>query len=228
MTNRTGVIRNNIFWSAFVLLCSSLWVLSASSGCTNRQSGSIVKVDSTETPEQELWGSTVILSKNGTITSRIQAGHISRFKGRAETMLDSGVVVDFYDKDGKHTSVMTSKYGKVQGEQNDLYAWGNVVVTSDSGHVLRTAAIQWDHTTQKIRSDTFVTITTQLDTLHGYGLVSDDNLENWEIGQPTGETVRKLVIESHREKRVDTTSTKSPVDSTLQEKGNKTDSSHSE
>jgi LPS export ABC transporter protein LptC len=179
-----------------------LWLII---GCTSRQSSNQIQTDSTEVPEQELWESTVILSNNGTITSRVQAGHIARFKGRDETQLDSGVVVDFYNKEGQHTSVLTSERGTVKGDSNDLYAWGNVVVISDSGQVLRTEAIRWDHNTDKIISDTFVTITTKFDTLYGFGLISDGTLENWEIKQPTGKTVRLIPLDLHRIQRIDST-----------------------
>ena len=182
----------NIIRVSIGLLLLNLLVLCMTTGCVSRQPSIEFLVDSTEVPEQEIWESTIILSKDGTITSRIQSGHIARFKGRDETHLDSGVVADFYNKDGKHASVLTSKRATVKGDQNDLYAWGNVVVTSDSGQVLRTEAIRWDHTIEKIISDTFVTITTKFDTLYGYGLISDGTLENWEIKQPTGKTVREI------------------------------------
>ena len=175
-------------------------------GCMDGGSRSFTEADTTlEFPEQEIWNSTITLSRDGIISSRIQAGHISRFKTKTETFLDSGVVVDFYDKQGRHTSKLTSLTGTVIGKQNDLYARGNVVVVSDSGHVLRTEAIRWDHTIEKIISDTFVTITTEFDTVYGFGLVSDGQLGNWEIKKPTGTTVRELNLEREKKRTSDTT-----------------------
>jgi LPS export ABC transporter protein LptC len=174
------------------------------SGCMSRPSREFAEADSgAEFPEQEIWNSTITLSRNGVVTSKIQSGHIARYKARSETILDSGVVVDFYDREGNHTSVLTSQRGLVKDEQNDLFAWGNVVVVSDSGQVLRTEAIQWDNAREKIISDTFVTITTALDTLYGFGLVSDGELKNWEIAKPTGKTVRDLAVERRRDRQAE-------------------------
>lgn len=171
-------------------------------------SSSFTLPDSTlEIPEQEIWNSTIILSRDGIIASRIQSGHIARYKKRTETFLDSGVVVDFFDKQGRHTSILTSERGMVKGDQNNFFAWGKVVVVSDSGQVLRTEAIRWDNTREKIISDTFVTITTALDTLYGFGLVSDGQLQNWEIKKPTGKTYRELSLDRHRDRQPDSTKT---------------------
>jgi LPS export ABC transporter protein LptC len=180
------------------VLCCSLWQV----GCADRSAYEVSLVDTTnEYPEQEIWGSTIVLSRDGMITSRIQAGHIARYKQKSETWLDSGVVVDFYGNDGRHTSRLTAKRGLVEGDQDqsDMHAWGNVVVVSDSGQTLETEAIRWDHAQDQIVSDTFVTITTELDTLYGFGLVSDGQLENWEIKKPTGKTVREFDLRRERE-----------------------------
>ena len=189
---------------AGVMICS-LW----QTGCADRSSYEISVSDSTgESPEQEIWESTIVLSRDGIITSRIQAGHIARYKQKSETWLDSGVVVDFFGNDGRHTSRLTAERGLVEGDQDqsDMRAWGNVVVVSDSGQTLETEAIRWDHTLDQIVSDTFVTITTELDTLYGFGLVSDGQLENWEIRQPTGKTVREFDLRRERALKQDTTS----------------------
>jgi LPS export ABC transporter protein LptC len=174
-------------------------------GCSNRSAEHISIPDTTgELPEQEIWNSTIIMSRGGETSSIIHAGHIARYKQKTETLLDSGVTVDFFDKQGQHTSVLTSEEGMVEGEENNLSAWGNVVIVSDSGQVLRTEAIRWDGTTDKIVSDTFVTITSALDTLHGIGFVSDAQLENWEIKKPTGKTYRELNLNRQRKPRIDT------------------------
>ena len=184
------------------VLCCSLWQV----GCADRSAYEVSVVDSTsDSPEQEIWESTIVLSRDGMVTSRIQAGHIARYKQKSETWLDSGVVVDFYGNDGRHTSRLTAERGLVEGDQDqsDMYAWGNVVVVSDSGQTLETETIYWDHTLDQIVSDTFVTITTELDTLYGFGLVSDGQLENWEIKKPTGKTVREFDLRREREKKQD-------------------------
>jgi LPS export ABC transporter protein LptC len=190
------------------VLCCSLWQV----GCADRSAYEVSVADTTkEYPEQEIWESTIVLSRDGMVTSRIQAGHIARYKEKSETWLDSGVVVDFYGNDGRHTSRLTAERGLVEGDQDqsDMQAWGNVVVVSDSGQTLETEAIRWDHARDQIVSDTFVTITTELDTLYGFGLVSDGQLENWEITKPTGKTMREFDLRRERDKKQDV-----PLDTT--------------
>jgi hypothetical protein len=41
--------------------------------------------------------------------------------------------------------------------------------------------------------------------LYGFGLISDGTLENWEIKQPTGKTVRLIPLDLHRIQRIDST-----------------------
>jgi LPS export ABC transporter protein LptC len=201
-------IQNLNFRALTAIILSLGLAVFFASGCMNRSPEHRTLPDSTmELPEQEIWNSTIIMSRDGATTSIIHAGHIARYKQKTETLLDSGVTVDFYDKQGRHTSVLTSNEGMVKGEENDLSAWGNVVIVSDSGQVLRTEAIRWDAATEKIVSDTFVTITSALDTLYGIGLVSDAQLENWEIKKPTGKTYRELDLNRQRKRQINTIGT---------------------
>jgi len=67
--------------------------------------------------------------------------------------------VDFLDEHGVHSSVLTSRTGKVDENTNNLEAIGNVVVVSDSGVVVETEKLFWDNRRQLIHSDEFVKIT---------------------------------------------------------------------
>ena len=52
-----------------------------------------------EIPAQESWDTKVIFSDSGRTTAILYAGHLRMFEQSRETLLDSGVRVDFYNPD---------------------------------------------------------------------------------------------------------------------------------
>jgi len=145
---------------------------------------------SQDVPDQELWNATITFTRDGIPVAVIQAGYIAKFSRRSATYLDSGIVVDFFSKEGKHASRLTAEKGQVDEVRKDLLATGDVVAKTDSGATLKTPALRWDNRSRQIISDAEVIVTTATDTLYGIGFVSDENLENWEIQKPTGRSFR--------------------------------------
>ncbi len=141
-----------------------------------------------ELPDQESWNSTVVFSDSGRVRAILRAGHIRMYEDRKETLLDSGLVVDFFGRDGEHTSVLTAERGKVYDEHKDLEAYGNVVFRSDSGTVVETEYMYWENLNRLVRGDRFVTITSPTERLQGYGFQADQDLKNYTVfGKVTGE-----------------------------------------
>jgi len=120
---------------------------------------------------------------------------MERYNKRKIVNFSDNVLVDFYDEMGNHTSQLTSDKGRLNESSNNVEAFGNVVVVSDSGITLQTEKIWWDNATEKVVSDQFVTITTaEQDTLYGVGFESDQNLSNWIIKEVRGKTQKSLDI----------------------------------
>ncbi|MBC8044907.1 MAG: LPS export ABC transporter periplasmic protein LptC [Rhizobacter sp.] len=139
-------------------------------------------------PAQESWNAQVAFSDSGRVRAVLDAEHLAQYvkDGVPERRIDSGFRVDFFDGDGRHTSVLTAKRAVIQ-ENNDMEAFENVVITSDDSTVVRTEYIKWAAGEQKIRSDKFVTITKPAETLRGYGFESDQELKNYRIFNASGE-----------------------------------------
>ncbi len=152
-----------------------------------------------EAPDQELWEATITFTRDGLPVTTLRAGHIAKFSRRSVTYLDSGIVVDFFNEEGKHTSQLTADQGQVDEIRKDLLATGNVVAVTDSGATLKTSALRWDNQSRRIVSDAEVVLTTLTDTLYGIGFVSDEHLSNWEIQKPTGRTFRTWERRPRRE-----------------------------
>lgn len=148
-----------------------------------------------ELPDQESWQSTIIITREGKLMAEVWAGHVANYNKKNQTVLKDSVHVDFYDREGKHNSVLTSREGMVDNRTRNLTAIGNVVVVSDSGVVLETEKLMWDNLKQKIISDVAVKFTTLTDTLLGDSFISDPDLANYEIHNARGYSKRTLKME---------------------------------
>ena len=144
-------------------------------------------------PDQESWGVTIILTDQGMMRAKGQSGHLEKYNDRAFVLLDSSVIVDFYDDKEQHTSVLTSDKAEVDQSSNDMKAIGNVVAVSDSGITLYTNTLTWSSREEKLRTKDNIMITTEkADSLYGVGFESDSDLKNWRILNPSGVTGREF------------------------------------
>jgi LPS export ABC transporter protein LptC len=134
-----------------------------------------------EIPAQESWDTKVIFSDSGRTTAILYAGHLRMFEKSKETLLDSGVRVDFYNPDEVKTTTLTSRRGKVDDATKNLYAMDSVVAVSDSGVTIKTEELMWRNSDAKILSDKFVTILTDKEKIQGFGFESNQSLTNYVI-----------------------------------------------
>ncbi len=172
------------------LIASLLLMLSI--GCEEKVRPSVLSgISGTQLPSQESWHSTITFTDSGIVKAIVNAGHIYAYDNTRLTYLDSGVVVDFFDEFGKHTTKLTSLRGSVDEGTNNLEAIGNVIVTSDSGTVVRTEKMFWTNEKQMIHSPDFVHITSPSEDLRGTGFESDHNLRNYRIFKVTGTAEQK-------------------------------------
>ena len=178
----------------FIFIVFILFYLQVS--CSAERKQETVTETSVEYPDQESWQATIQLTKDGRIVGMLEAGHIQKFSKKNITLMKSGIKVDFYDMDGNHTSVLNSESGKVFDDRQDMLAYGNVVVVSDSGLTLFSDTLKWNNKEQKIYSDILVKIiSNEADTLYGDSFISDPGLINYEIVNPRGKSSKLLTIE---------------------------------
>lgn len=134
-----------------------------------------------ELPAQESWNSTILFSDSGITKAVMEVGHVRIYSQSQETIIDSGLKIDFYNKAEEVATVLTARWGRVDDVTRDLYAYKNVVAENDSGVTLETEKLKWRNSDEKIVSDEFVTITTPNETIKGYGFESDQTLSNYVI-----------------------------------------------
>ena len=164
--------------------------------CSSEREKETVVTDSGIYPDQESWQAVMRVTKDGRTTGLINAGHIQKFSVKKITLMNEGLKVDFYDAEGNHTSVLTSQGGKILDDRQDMTAYGNVVVVSDSGLTLFTDTLRWNNKDQKIYSDIPVKfISDEGDTLYGDSFKSDPDLINYEIKNPHGKSSKIITLE---------------------------------
>ncbi len=138
-------------------------------------------INTEELPAQESWHSIVTFTDSGKTKAILHAGHLRVFTESKQTLLDSNIQVDFFDKEEHKTTTLTAKSGWVDDETQDLYAKDSVVVVSDSGVVISTEELKWRNEDRKIVSNKFVTIVSPKEKIQGYGFESDQQLRNYTI-----------------------------------------------
>ena len=167
-----------------------LWALAlvVAYGCEEKLKPPLTSMDvSKDLPSQESWNAQITFTDSGRVSAILHAGHIAVYGDRHYTMLDSGITVDFYDTYGRHTSVLTSRRGKVDDATHDFEARDDVVVVSDSGTTLKSQELFWNNVTQKIHTPAYVEIISPEEQIQGQGMESDQDLKHYRIFRPTGQ-----------------------------------------
>lgn len=159
----------------------STLMLIACTACEEKAKPAVSGITPDQLPTQESWNSSVTFSDSGRVRAVLKAGHIRMFEDDQETLLDSNLVVDFFDRSNRHTSVLTARRGRVDDRTRNLEAFENVIFRSDSGTVVETEYIFWDSNLRKVRGDRFVTITSPSERLQGYGFEADQDLRNYTV-----------------------------------------------
>ncbi len=144
-------------------------------------------------PIQESWNSKILFTENGILKGILHTDYLEAYKKPKEKLLKN-VKVEFFNASGIKTSQLTSKRGRINDLTQDMYAIDSVVAINDSANVkLETEELMWRKKDQKIVSEKFVRITTETEIIEGYGLVSDQHIQNYVIKNVTYQTTTEAV-----------------------------------
>ena len=161
-------------------------------GCEDKIKPSVLTtVDSQTLPQQESWNSEIVVSDSGKVRAVIHCGYFKVYATSRMTHMSDSVHVQFYDPDGRPTTVLTSREASIDEVTNNLEARKQVIVTSETGTLLTTEELYWDQKRQLIHTPVFVRIVSPKERLQGVGMESDQNLKNYRIFRVTGETTGK-------------------------------------
>lgn len=180
------------FRAAVWVALAAVLALSVAS-CTKTQTAALDQKQLEALPDQEGWDSVVDITKSGQPQARIWYGHMIHYPKGSVFFFDGGIKADFYDSEGRHTSLVTADSGRLQETTNRVDAYGHVVVIADSGLVLETSHLVWLPDSEFVRSEKPVRITTtEGDTLYGVGFESDAYMRKWRILNPHGVSSRRV------------------------------------
>ena len=174
------------------MILTALLVISCSKIEEDHSTSSL---DQTRIPDQESWKSVITMTRDGKKFAEVWAGYIAFYNEQGKTFLRDSIHADFFDRNGIHNSTLTADSGVVFNQTNNLVAYGEVNVVSDSGVVLETRELRWDNEKQKIVSEVSVRFSTQTDTLLGDSFISDPDLTNYEIKNARGYSRRIIPLE---------------------------------
>ncbi len=142
-----------------------------------------------EQPVQESWNVNMKIFRDDRIHAVVTAGHFAEYKKNdiITRHLDNDLKVTFIDSNGNISSTLTAVKGTIY-DNNDMEAFGNVVITSENATTIKTDYIKRFADEKKLWSDKYVIIQKQNETIRGYGFESDESLKNYTIFKASGES----------------------------------------
>lgn len=144
-----------------------------------------------DAPDDESWNTTILLTDSVATKARLKVGHARRYLSRMETLLDSGVYVEFYAPDGSLSATLIADSARIDDRTKDMSAYGAVHVVSDRNKTtVDTDHLNWSNQRRQLYSDARVKV---MDRgrgryLEGKGFESDESLHNYQIHQASGRT----------------------------------------
>ncbi len=171
------------------IIMTAVLLMSLSWTCSKDESNS--PVPALNVPDQIMENSTITFSEEGIRSATIFAEYVAVYE-KLDLKKATKLHVDFYGKNGSHTSVLVADSGVIQERKQKFEASGNVVVTTDEGIKLETQSLRWDPQNAKIVTDDFVTITKDKDIITGYGLETDQELKHFVIKKRVRGKIKEL------------------------------------
>jgi len=178
-------------WS--VLAAGLLVVVLVGAGCERRArttSPSSAEADAGPTPTHISWDAQFVMSEGGRPRAVIAARRMEQYRTSDSTysiwrsMHDtSRVRLQLYDQQGDSSATVTADSLVFQERKGLLDAYQNVVVVTETNKRLQTEHLIWRQADRKIRTRRFVRIRTPTEVVQGNGLVADEDLETYQLGQ---------------------------------------------
>jgi LPS export ABC transporter protein LptC len=167
----------------FLIFLLAFFLVSCSSNEVKPSTAPLASSD--EFPTQISAHTRMSFSTDGKIRAVMNARGVRVFEQKRYTLLDSSVHVDFFNREGSHSSILTSHRAFIDDNTRNMTAYDSVRVLSDSGTLVETDSLLWNNTTHKLRSDAFVKISEKSGRVtRGHGFESDQDLVNYKILQP--------------------------------------------
>lgn len=167
------------------VICLSFLIMIVTSGFFCGEKVSLDKLSSqpqsdTSQADQQIDNAQIQLTKGTIVTAIIKAGRIKQY---AQTLYlaENKLIIHFLNREGDTISVLTSDYGRIYPQTNDMEASGNVVVTNQDTLKLFTQTLKWNNDRQVIHTSDKVRIEKGRDYLLGKEFEATADLKKYTI-----------------------------------------------
>ena len=176
--------------------CAVLALVVCLTGCEYRsRTDDAPSLDSLQQsgPDQLTWGAQFSVSEKGKRRAVIRADTMEQYRTSDssysvwQTLSDTGRVRSYVFEDGDSSATIIADSVRYYNADGQYEAFGNVIVQTKSGRRLESEHLTWDQFARKIRTRRFVEITTPTEIVRGNGLVADEDLETYQIGEFTAQ-----------------------------------------
>lgn len=135
----------------------------------------------------------LIQTDGGKAKIRLYAKEAESFsKGDKIIVFNKGVKVEFYTEQGKLSSILTAKYGKINESQGTMEVLDSVRVFNPiKDQLMETEALFWDRKDSLITTDRLVSIKTPSALIYGKGLKMKQDFSYYEFIKPQGKIKTK-------------------------------------
>ncbi|MEP7234291.1 MAG: LPS export ABC transporter periplasmic protein LptC [Ignavibacteriota bacterium] len=169
----------------YFFLCVTLFSFLSSCSSNEIKPNTAPLTSTDDLPSQTSHHTKMSFSSGGMIRAVMNAIGVRTFEQKRYTLLDSSVHVDFFTREGSHSSLLTSHRAFIDDNTHNMTAYDSVHILSDSGTLVETDSLVWDNNTHKLRSEADVRITEKSGRItRGKGFESDQDLINYRILQP--------------------------------------------
>lgn len=185
-----------IYRESVLILLGALLLTGAVSGCEYRsRSGRQLPPDSVlgDRPSQITSNARFTMREGGDPRAFIRADRMEQYrKGDStysvwRTLSDTARVRSQVYEEGDSSATIIADSVVYFSEDGRFEAYGNVVVETVEDRRLESEYLTWHQFDRTIRTPRFVHITTPTEDVRGNGLVADEDLETYQIGEFTAE-----------------------------------------
>lgn len=165
-------------------------------GCDNpKQNANLFDstfTNSADSPDQIFKHFEVFFYDSSSKKARLTANSAKMFFKLKKTVVDTNVYCEFYDiKTNKISTILQSDSAIIEDDTKNMYAYGNVKVSSDSSKTkLTSQELKWDNQKQILISNKYVKIDSPYEIIEGYGFESNLNLTNYKIFRVSGQIIK--------------------------------------
>lgn len=180
----------------FLPLGMLLMVLLGTMGCEYRsRSENALPPDSVlaDRPSQVTWDAQFAVREGGQPRATIRSDKMEQYQTSDSTysvwrtLSDTARVHSFVFEEGDSSATITADSVLYFNKEGRFEAYGSVVVHTQDDRILESEHITWDQFDRKIRTRRFVKITTPTEVVRGNGLVADEDLTTYQIGEFTAQ-----------------------------------------